>query len=429
MTPTPEKWTLEKLQAACRDGAAIRRTARLQPAGGPGDKVYPPTYEGAKYAKDDRIIDGAKVACVLLDSVQSQANRMELALLAAHRAQRINVPVISVDFSKDITDVGVITSLEAPHRLADAILRDSLLDGKRFRDSIVGKVLDTASVANAGGLFEYCPTALVFGLWDSSGPLGGLGTKFARVLVSEIVAVDVQEGVRPTSRIDPLNIQKDAGILYETNIRAEWTMDKSKAQLDKGQKPIKVGKDGKPSEVLHGNIAPSLGKKNEPNHGGVTFDHARQTAVVSLPALRRLRFPNAGGVPSPARDESAAARDEAAQTVLAALALSAITLSVAQGLDLRSRCLLVPEEGSVSTFELIGVDGVVERFSLTAAEACDLLKASVALATKQQLAWCAAGITLTPKPEFVALVKKSRERELSSKAESATATATADAEA
>jgi len=54
-----------------------------QPTGGLGDKVFPPTYEGGKYAMEKRIdpATGEERQCVLLDSVQSQANRMELALL------------------------------------------------------------------------------------------------------------------------------------------------------------------------------------------------------------------------------------------------------------------------------------------------------------------------------------------------------------
>ena len=85
----------------------------------------------------------------------------------------------------------------------------------------------------------------------------------------------------------------------------------------------------------------------------------------------------------------------------------------------------MPEEGTVAAFELIGVDGVVERFSLTAADACALLEAAVAASTKQGLAWCAAGVTVTPKPDFVALVKKSRAL---AAATSAADTSSADAE-
>lgn len=66
----------------------------MQPAGGPGDKVFPPTFAGAVYAIEKRRIPGREqpVRCVLLDSVQSQANRMELVLQEAVDAGRIKLP-------------------------------------------------------------------------------------------------------------------------------------------------------------------------------------------------------------------------------------------------------------------------------------------------------------------------------------------------
>ncbi len=76
-----------------------------------------------------------------------------------------------------------VTSLEAPHRVADALLRDSLLDGKVFRKSEPGSELDHVSNRDATVLFELCPTVLVFGMWDSTGPRGGLGAKFGVVAV------------------------------------------------------------------------------------------------------------------------------------------------------------------------------------------------------------------------------------------------------
>ncbi|MGC8625834.1 MAG: type I-U CRISPR-associated protein Cas7, partial [Phycisphaerae bacterium] len=75
-----EKLTLEILTEAVKNAAALRCITELQPAGGPGDKVFPPTYMGGVYATETRLIDGRRMPCVLLDSVQSQANRMELAL-------------------------------------------------------------------------------------------------------------------------------------------------------------------------------------------------------------------------------------------------------------------------------------------------------------------------------------------------------------
>ena len=42
---------------------------------------------------------------------------------------------VTVDFSNAVPEGGRITSLEVPHRMADAILRDSEYDAKKFRDS------------------------------------------------------------------------------------------------------------------------------------------------------------------------------------------------------------------------------------------------------------------------------------------------------
>lgn len=66
--------------------------------------------------------------------------------------------------------------LEAPHRLADAIFRDSLLDGTLFRLSDVGRAITDATPRNATDLFRHSPTALLFGMRDSTGPKGELGS-------------------------------------------------------------------------------------------------------------------------------------------------------------------------------------------------------------------------------------------------------------
>ncbi len=72
--------------------AAIRRRQRLQPVGGKGDKIFPPTYPGdgrnnppPRHVFERRRLDGREVWCVLVDSVQSQANRLEESLLAVSR--------------------------------------------------------------------------------------------------------------------------------------------------------------------------------------------------------------------------------------------------------------------------------------------------------------------------------------------------------
>jgi CRISPR-associated protein Csb1 len=88
---------------AVEEHAALRRRQILQPVGGKGDKIFPPTYPergaGPKHVFERRRIDGAEVWCVLVDSVQSQANRLEEALLSAVREEAITLPYVTVDFS------------------------------------------------------------------------------------------------------------------------------------------------------------------------------------------------------------------------------------------------------------------------------------------------------------------------------------------
>lgn len=393
--------TLDALHGAVTGrAAALRRICDLQPAGGAGDKVFPPTYEGGKYATEQRVTaDGVVVTCVLLDSVQSQANRMELALLDAWRAAQVQLPVLSVRFEDArLRKPFTVTSLEAPHRIADALLRDSLLDGVMFRKSDKGQVLDVADIRNATGLFGLNPTALLFGLWDSTGPRGGMGVKFQRALVSEIVGIDAQQGVRTSSRIDPAQIMLGAGPVFE-RARADdaapnWTLDESQARSEKG-KPLKLGKDGKPSESNHGNVTPGI------SDGGFTFSRAQITTVLSLPVLRRLRFPVSGSA------NSDPARDAAARTALAALGLLAATLSAEGGLDLRSRCLLVPE--SEPAWELLDAPGQPPgRYSLDGAQALALFKSALDRAQSAGLPW-EGEIALTPSEELLRLVARSQD--------------------
>ncbi|MDP2956143.1 MAG: type I-U CRISPR-associated RAMP protein Csb1/Cas7u [Longimicrobiales bacterium] len=419
--------TLDVLQSAVAgEAAAIRSVTRLQPAGGKGDKVFPPTYatdRGAttKYAFETRRVDGQDVLTVLLDSVASQANRMEEALLAAWEEHRIDIPVISVDFTgeAEISDLDRITTLQAPHRIADALLRDSVdAEGTRFRDTPIGAAFTDASAKNATAIYRYCPTALVFGVWDSTGPRGGLGHKIQRALVSEVVGVGAVAGVKTASRLDPAGIQR-VPVYHRRDDRDEWTADEAEA-LREGTKPVRFsrkGAEGKgwPSAINHGNVAPTL----DVIAGGVTLDYALQTTVLSLPALRRLRFlTDATG--NQIEGDRRTAAERAARCVLAALALVAVTELREQGYDLRSRSLLVPEEGGPLLLELVPSDGgEPKRFCLTACAAADLLAAAVAEATKLGLPWDREPLALKPAPKLAGLIRESRRRAATGEAEEA----------
>jgi CRISPR-associated protein Csb1 len=391
------------------DTVAIRGAAVLEPAGGPGDKIFPPTHAvddrnrnpGAKYAFEDRRINGQNVRCVLLDSVQSQANRMEEALQALWVDKRIALPVVSVDFSSIAPEVGRVTSLTAPHRIADALLRDSLLDGQLFRLSDTGKSFTDSSTKDATALFKVCPTGLVFGLWDSTGPKGGLGAKFQRALVSEIVGINAVAGSKTESRIDPLNILKKAADIYvAVDDNERWTTDIEQAKKyeedgkDHGKgDPIKFGKEGKPSEVNHGNVTPSIDSVG----GGVTIDEATHTVVLSLASLRRLGFSTGA---------------EQARTLLAALGLLALLAAESRGYDLRSRCLLVPKKDSALKLEAVARNGVTTPVDLDLAGAISLYNKAVGTlpdGIKFDKGAGEALAELQPSPKLADLVKRSRE--------------------
>lgn len=411
---------LDEFRQMVAQAAALRRRQRLQPAGGPGDKLFPPTYPGENgptHVFERRRIDGAERVCVLIDSVQSQANRLEEALLAAAEAGRIRLPRLTVDFpGAGLNSVGPISVLEAPHRIFDAILRDSELAGKRFRDSDLGLRLRQATPADASAILEASPAALVFGAWNSTGEGGGLGAKFARVIVSEIIGVDVpveetvdrrtgevrlhSAGRRTGSRIDPLGITIAAAKIYEhkDNPR-DWTLDPNEAkggpkspELFKG-KNNSLGKAGNPAKINHGNIAPSI----EPL--GVTCAYALQTQVLTFAGLRRLRF---------GTDE---ARNRAGRTYLAALGLVAMLEGNRQGMALRSRCDLVCE-GGLAPLELVAFDGSTQEVAIDPDTALRLYEEAFDAARAAGFAPNPEPAILRPTDNLMELVRRSQQKAL-----------------
>lgn len=387
------------LAAAIAKDAALRRRQRLQPVGGKGDKVFPPTYPeerrgaGPRHVYERRRVDGGEAWCVLIDSVQSQANRLEEAVLAAVRERAIELPYITVDFTgRELAGIGEITSLDAPHRVYDAILRDSLLGGEPFMKSALGVRLAEAKPNDATALLEASPTALLFGAWHSTGEGGGLGAKFPRCLVSEIVAVNTPvdeipdqrtgeveprtSGRRTGSRIDPLGVLRKVEVFKGPS---GWDINPDGA--GKGAKKVR------PSEINHGNIAPTV----QPL--GITCDYAEHTAVISFAGLRRLGF--GGGE-----------RDQAGRTLLAALGLVALTEQDARGYALRSRCDLVCE--GRAPLELVHADGSIDAVEIDREASHRLYADAYAAARDAGFTFAREPIRLVPQDKLVAIVKKSQ---------------------
>ena len=308
-----------------------------------------------------------------------------------------------VDFSDDggVTDYDKLTVLEAPHRLADAIFRDSLLGGTLFRLSDLGQAITESTPRNATDLFRYSPTSLLFGMWDSTGPKGGLGSKFQRAYVSEIVGLDASVGKKVGSRIDPLQIEKvasDDRVFNSADPAEVWTHDSATAEQDAKRQPVPAsrgsasGEAGQPSKINHGNIAPSI----DALAGGVTISKAVQTTVISFAALRRLRFKGF--------DRSA---ETAARTAIAALGVAAVAYQYETDFDLRSRCLLLPTHPPRLEF-LLRDGSPAETAEVDREAAAEILSAAADDAAANGIGWSTDDIRLVPAPKLIELIRRSR---------------------
>ena len=86
--------------AVSGNGVAFRCCAKLQPAGGEGTKVFPPTYAGSVYATEKRRLPGTLIRWSVFCSTACRARptgwrRLQQALDAG----RIKIPVVEVDFT------------------------------------------------------------------------------------------------------------------------------------------------------------------------------------------------------------------------------------------------------------------------------------------------------------------------------------------
>lgn len=393
---------MEQLAEAVGTASALRRIRRLQPAGGEGDYVAPPTYPHPEKKKwgihsyETRRISGDDIRCVLLDSVQSQAARMEESLVRAFvfappgepggrdrgaarlaREKGVAIPHIVVDFTgvPGVPDIGRVTSMELPHRVFDAAIRDSLLDDEPFPDTAIGREISNSTQRNATPLLRYATTGLVYGAWKSYWG-GALTARFQRCITSEIIGVNARESCSPASKTDRFNIGKDVKI----------SMDDGRMRLDARGK--------RPSEYGHGSIV-----STEIPNLGVTMDYARQTTVITLAGLRRLGFPG--------KDEAAA------RSALVALAVIGAedegTFSA-----LRSRCDLV-QGGEEYEWEIVNADGTTEGFRPDPRKIAEWLVESVE-ELESGGAWDKNPTVLRPTKSLVDLIKKSRERMLGKEA-------------
>ena len=352
---------LQALLSGCADNsfdAGVRIDTELVPLAGPGGPVKPAVYEGGVYQHDRRWAapgDAEATPVIVIDNVPSQANRLEDAL-RRHR-DSTSIPELVLDLSR-LEHLPAhlprrLSSLQFPHRSADAYLRDARLGDQDFIKTELGRAIFGATAQSCGPLMAWFPQALLYGFWQSHLGKKGHNSKHARAWVSEIIGW--QPATTETKVLglkgDPLNLNTDDAVTSNPDDRTKW-------DVGKGEK-VEGGKNDKLSEIGHGQV-PFMGA--DATAASVSFARVTQRATVSFAQLRRIGL---GG-----RSVEA---DTAARALLVALGLHAHQLAFGRGFALRSGADLRPR---ATTVTWLGSDGD-EACELGAAEVtCELLQSA-----------------------------------------------------
>jgi len=307
--------------------AALVIREYLMPVEGRDAVVFPPTFaaskkgEPSKYNIDRFGEDKEGTNVCLLDSVGSQANRMEPIFAEGDYANLVPQIVVQAGEKQ-------INLLEAGHRAGDALLRCSELQ-EELHDAF-----RSLQMGDAEPLAKIAPTSLVFGVWDSR----NTQAKRPRLVSSSIRAFDVIELTRSAQYNPPINYD-------ELDVFSEE--DKKKAEGDPSSQLSKRG-------FVHHPAAASLG-------GVIARSGIRREATLSIAALIQL---NAG---DPARTLDL-------RRYVLGLALVAITGRVS--MYLRQGCNLVLDLDSEkpSEFREVYRDGRREPASISHDETLSFAK-------------------------------------------------------
>lgn len=323
------------------DVAAIVIRERLRPVQGARGVFFPPTFAATrKGEKSDYQIDrfglraddpeGAQKDGVIasrctVDSVPSQANRLEARLL---KYSGTSIPKVMITGSR--VGQASIDLLEVGHRVGDAVVRYSKVkitnNGKEEeKDGFepFEAALQAYVKGDAAPLAKLAPTSLVFGHWDSRDSASKKSTKSKarRLIRSEIVAFNVQKITKRSqywSSIDPEVNQELEQVLVEAK-------ELAKEKPDAKNKASQLGLLDVPAPESPGGV--------------IAFGGIERTAIIALSGVRALatfKASNEAGV-----TEIDEAKTLALRRYLFALALAS---AADPGVwDLREGCILVRE--------------------------------------------------------------------------------------
>jgi len=272
------------------------------------------------FMDETRTEEGKEHSVCVIDSIPSQANRIEPAFgrMTDREGKPIRlVPKVVITArittkadGKDVQEDVPIDLLDAGHRAADAIVQLSSL-----RDDIT-KAIRARRQGDPTPLAKLAPTSLLFGMWDSRESQ----EKVPRLINSIIRAYDVLEYKRSS--------QFNAAIDFEA----------AGVVPGKGDKKLSaVGMDSAPAAFTLGGVEA---------RGGIC-----RTATLNLCTLRDII--------SKTNEETAKL-----QRYMLGLALVAMTYFDGKTLNLRQGCQLVAEPQRPMTRTVVFADGTEKPFDI-----------------------------------------------------------------
>lgn len=325
---SPSTDILTKFDNYLADGgpAALVIREQLVPVEGTDGIFFPATYAeiGYNINGEDRLKKPDAQNIVLIDSVGSQANRIEP--LFADGDYATLVPQIKIKAGDKTVNL-----LDAGHRAGDAIARCSVL--KETLQAAFKALLN----GDATPLVKIAPTSLVFGVWDSR----DTQAKAPRLIASTIRAYDVKKLTRSATYVAPVDYVGMDVFSEEERQKAE------------GDSKNPLSKRGFVNALANN------------SHGGVIAEGGiRRNATLALAALRLLK----GNTPR---------NTQKLQRYILGLALIAFTTDRAIGY-LRQGTILVRDKTKPTQIEAVAFNGEHTAFGITAADALDYAKAVAA---------------------------------------------------
>jgi CRISPR-associated protein Csb1 len=281
---------VRKPGTAAKLPAVIKITETLEPAGGTGFPVFPPSYAGENTGdpplydlngidwghRETTLSNGAKKTTpyiksarhCTMDSPQSHANLTEIAFSKDERLRAL-VPKVSASYPRDKKYVGPsgieeVDVLTLPHRVADF----------RVRASREAERADVAIKAFAKGnalpLLQLMPTSILFGFWDSRAE--GYQHKHSRILLTRIDAFNVVPCERHALYNGPYSKDECATVVLRDEVLVNELSQSPSKMTDRAKQWDKA--------MAERGFTNALSKPNTP--GGIFVERIERLALVSL---------------------------------------------------------------------------------------------------------------------------------------------------